>query len=311
MEHKILYYLDKIKRIQEGEFVPPVTCEIDTSNLCPLDCSFCMYKKYIKASRAVMSMDVYLRLVYELKRLGTRSITFTGGGEPLTNPNFNTFVEIASELGFELGLITNGVYLDKVSDLEAFKFIRVSLDASDSQTYEKVKGVDLFDKVIKNIKHAVKLNDTVGISYVVGPDNDERLEYAQQLANDLGVRYIQFKPASINREIFKFKLPEEDDKTIHTPRYKMNERLPCQIAQLIGIVTADGGVYYCCQHRGELSFYMGSLSQESFETLWRRRFEFKNFHIKQCPSCRYMNYAKYYKNLMKEGDLFVDHRNFL
>lgn len=311
MDEKITFYLEEIKQIKNQEFIPPVTCEIDISNKCSLDCKFCMCSKYIKNSRVDMTMENYLRLIYDLKRIGTRSITFTGGGEPLENPLFNKFIDIAFDLQFEVGLITNGMFLDKVQKLSKFKFIRVSLDASDSETYKIVKGVDCFDKVVENIKNALKQNKTVGISYIVGPDNNTRLVDAQTLADTLGVIFIQFKPAYINNEAFKFKMPKQEETTMKTYRYKTGERLPCQIAHLVGIVTADGGVYYCSHHRGEPQFYIGSISQESFESLWTKRLHYKNFAIKQCPPCRYANYARYLKELTSKGELFFDHRHFL
>lgn len=311
MEEKIVYYLNEIKKLENGEFVPPVTCEIDPSNACPLDCNFCMFEKYRKESNIHMSMENYLRLVYDLNRIGTKSITFTGGGEPIANPNFNKMVDIACDLGFEVGLVTNGVLLDKVNRPSRFKFIRVSLDASDAETYKLVKGADYFDKVIHNITEALKQNPTVGISYVVGPDNDKNLKIAQTMAHDLGVAYIQFKPAYINGDIYNFRMPNQTDETIKTKRYKLREKLPCLIAHLVGVVTADGSVYYCCQHRGKMNFYLGSIAQEQFSEIWKRRLGHKNFDTRQCPMCRYGNYSKYLKELLQQGDLFFEHKNFL
>ena len=312
MEQKIYYYLDQIKKIQQGEFVPPVTVEIDPSNACPADCSFCMFQDYIKSARVHLKWDLYLKLIYELKHLEIKSITFTGGGEPLANPKFNEMVQVAHDLGFEIGLVTNGILLEMLKKPEYFKFIRVSLDASDAEMYTKVKGVDAFDRVIKNIENTLKKNPTVGISYVVGPDNNYNLDVAQQIADDLKVVYIQFKPCHIGNEIFTdYKLPEKYETTIITPRYKIRDLLPCAIAHLVGIVTADGGVYYCCHGRGKLNYRIGSIGHETFESLWRQRLEYKNIAIRQCPPCRYANYARAVKELLKEGDYFFEHRNFI
>ena len=311
MEEKILYYLNEIKKLQNKEFVPPVTCEIDPSNACPLNCGFCMFKKYLDQSNVHMSMENYLRLIYDLHRIGTKSITFTGGGEPLMNPNFNKFVDIAEDLGFEMGLVTNGVLLEKLNRPNRFKFIRVSLDASDSTTYINVKGADYFDKVIENVKNTLKQNPTVGLSYVVCPENEKGIVEAQNLANQLGVAYIQIKPAYLDGKIYKFKKPGDTEETIETKRYKLRSKLPCLLAHLVGIVTADGGVYYCCQHRGIPNFYLGSIAQEQFSTIWQRRLNHNNFSLSQCPMCRYANYAKYLSETLSKGDLFFEHKNFL
>ena len=36
MDNKIYYYLDQIEKLNKGEFVAPVSCEIDPSNSCNL-----------------------------------------------------------------------------------------------------------------------------------------------------------------------------------------------------------------------------------------------------------------------------------
>ncbi len=313
MENKIYYYLDQLKLIEKGEFVPPVTCEIDPSNACPADCNFCMFSDYIKTSRVHLKWDLYIKLIYELKHIGTKSVTFTGGGEPLANPRFNDMVQLAHDLGFEIGLITNGILLDKLARPNYFKFIRVSLDASDAEMYKKVKGVDQFNFVLNNIKNILPENPNLGISYVVTPDNRDGLQEAQDIADKMEVAYIQFKPSYINGGIYQeWRMPEvTSQSTIKTPRYKITDRLPCNIAHLVGVVTADGGVYYCCQGRGRMNYRIGSIGQESFESLWRQRLTHKNISTRQCPPCRYGNYAKVVKELLKEGDYFFEQKLFL
>ena len=140
MENKVIYYMNEILDIKEGKDAYPVTCEIDPSNVCNLNCSFCMYAKYLKRNREVLPWEVYRNLITELKILGVKSITMTGGGEPLMNPRFNNMVSKAYSLGFKIGLITNGTFLHEVKNLDQFEFIRISLDAYDENSYYKIKG---------------------------------------------------------------------------------------------------------------------------------------------------------------------------
>lgn len=312
MDNKIYYYLDQVEKLIQGEFVPPVTCEIDPSNKCMLDCNFCMFENYRDCSREDLPWEIYQNLIHDLKNLGTRSITFTGGGEPLMHPQFNQMIGAALTLGFQVGLVTNGVKLDRIENPNDFLFIRISLDAHNAKDYKAVKGVDLFDRVINNIKAAVASGSTVGLSYVVGPDNNKNLEKAEKLAEELGVSYIQIKPAYMNdkREIFTdFEYPDGRP-IIGTKRYIPKDTMPCTIAALVGIVGADSNVYYCCQHRGVDKFKLGSLIDNSFSDLWKKRLAMKP-NITFCPMCRYMNYTKAYKEILENGDLFFQHRYFL
>jgi MoaA/NifB/PqqE/SkfB family radical SAM enzyme len=313
MDEKIYYYLGQVDKLLNGEFVPPITCEIDPSNNCMLNCNFCMYSNYLRESDAKnVNLDywVYRRLIRELRELGTLSITFTGGGEPLMHPKINEMILDALIEQFEIGLVTNGVLLDKITNLDKFKFIRISIDSYNAKMYKVVKGKNNFDRVIENTKLALTKNPTVGWSYVINEQNNKDLEKAEQLAEDIGVTYIQFKPAYINGEVFKdYKLPDKKV-SIKTERYIAKDKLPCVIASLIGVVGADANVYFCCQMRGQEAFKLGSLYDENFGDIWKRRVNITP-DVSSCPMCRYMNYAKAYKEIVERGTLFFQHKNFL
>ncbi len=310
MNNKIYYYLDQVEKLEKGEFVPPITAEIDPSNKCMLKCDFCMFEQYRSNKNSILPWSIYQNVLGDLRELGVKSITFTGGGEPLTNPRFNQMVGAALMLGFEVGLVTNGVLLNKVENIEEFKFIRVSLDAHNREDYVNLKGVDYFNTVLENVTTALKRNKLIGLSYVVCDKNNRDLHKAEELANSLGVAYLQIKPAYLSGEIFKdFEYPDGRP-VIGTKRYMPEDNTPCTIAALVGIVGADSHVYYCCQHRGVNRFDLGSLKKHSFTELWKKRLLLKP-KVSMCPPCRYMNYTRAYKKILEDGDLFFQHRYFL
>lgn len=311
MDNKIYYYLDQVEKLNRGEFVAPISCEIDPSNACNLKCDFCMWGDWRKDHHEHLDLDQYISAVGDLSKMGTKSITFTGGGEPLLNPNYNTMAKMAKSLGFQIGLVTNGVSLDKVENVEDYLFIRVSLDAHNREDYQRVKGADKFDRVIKNIKEALKRNKIIGVSYVVGPHNNKDLYKAEDLANELGAAYLQIKPSYINDrgEIFTdFEYP--DGRSIGTKRYLPEDNVPCTIAALVGIIGANGDIYYCCQGRGVDRLTLGNLKDKSFKEIWKERLALRP-NVSLCPMCRYMNYTKAYKEILENGDLFFQHRYFL
>lgn len=311
MENKIYYYLDQIEKLRKGEFVPPISCEIDPSNNCNLKCNFCMFGKWRETHHENLDLNLYIEAIGSLHKMGTASITFTGGGEPLMNPYYNIMANIAKKLGFQIGLITNGVLLNKVENIEDYSFIRVSLDAYNREDYKKVKGADQFDHVLQNIIEALKINNAIGISYVVGPHNNKDLYKAETLSDKLGAAYIQIKPSYINNsgEIFTdFDYP--GGKSIETRRYLPEDNIPCTIAGLVGIIGANGDVYYCCQGRGVKRLTLGNLKEKSFERIWAERLELRP-DISLCPMCRYMNYTQAYKEILQAGNLFFKHRYFL
>jgi MoaA/NifB/PqqE/SkfB family radical SAM enzyme len=312
MDNKIYYYLDQVEKLERGEFVSPITCEIDPSNACNLKCGFCMFGDWRANHSEHLELDMYISLIGELHQMGTKSITFTGGGEPLMNKDFNLMAKVAKSLGFQIGLVTNGVLLDRIERPEDFLFIRVSLDAYNAEDYKKVKGMDLFDRVLRNITETLKRNKIIGLSYVVGPDNNKELHKAEELANELGVSYIQIKPSYMNdrKEIFTdFEYPDGRP-VIGTQRYLPEDNVPCNIAALVAIVGANGDVYYCCQGRGIDRLTLGNLKDKTLKEMWTERLSLKP-NVSLCPMCRYMNYTKAYKSILEDGDLFFQHRYFL
>lgn len=309
MEHKIYYYMDRIEIIRNGKYVPPITCEIDSSCACQLSCRFCIDAPYLKTNGKHLDWLIYLNLIVNLALQRVKSITFTGGGEPLMHPRFNDMVDVALAAGLEIGLITNGINLHKVRNLNRLKFIRVSLDASNARMYKKVKGVAFFDQVISNIRLAIEQNQTVGISYVVCEENCWDLDKVAALAKELGAAYIQFKPAILNGSLFTNYVAPDGHQVIKTGRYRGNG-MACTIAHLVGVVGATGDVYYCCQHRGQEDFKLGNLNDEPFSEIWLRRIDMKP-NIKNCHYCRYMSYAREYEALLARSTLFFEHRSFL
>ncbi len=310
MEKKIYYYLDKVEAAEKGEVVYPISCEIDPSNMCQCECSFCMFAKYRKENKAFLDWDIYRQLLKDLLAVGTKSITFTGGGEPLTHPKFTAMADMALLAGFEIGLVTNGIGLNKILYPCDYKFIRVSLDAHNSETYTKIKGAVNFHAVLFNIAGAIHKEATVGLSYVVCEENKGGIKEAQTLATELGASYIQFKPAWNNGSIYKDYQIDGAETTIKTSRYLADSTLPCAIAGLVGVVGATGDVFYCCQHRGKERYKLGSLKEKSFVDIWSSRKDLVP-NIEKCPTCRYMTYAKSYRNLIDNGTMFFKHKNFL
>ena len=308
MHRKVIPYLDKIENILEGRFEPPLSCEIDPSNKCQNNCDFCMYADYRNEHPVDLDFGVYLDLIHDLRKMGTRSITFTGGGEPMMHPQFREMVLAAQD--FELGLTTNGVYLDHLPDIiNMFKFVRISLDAATSETYKAMKGTNFFERVVENAKRTVRMKRdmVLGLSYVISKGNEHEIEAAQKLADDIGVDYIQIKPAYQKYDL-ECKIPK-GDKSFILKRYSSSGRLPCAIAHLVGIVGADENVYFCCQGRGREDFVVGDLARDSFLEIWKRR-------MKMRPSCgvmtcRYMNYAKGYEMYGTQKHTVLRHHNFL
>lgn len=315
MNRKVFTYLREIDALVAGKYVPPVTYEIDLSNRCQNRCYFCMFEKFLQENREFISLEDGRQLIKEIAEANGKSITFTGGGEPLTNPHFAEISDLALSLGLRLGLVTNGIALpDHIDILKGFDFVRVSLDAATTDTWEKIKGNRWFNRSIRGIKELVALEDgpDVGISFIILEENKHEIPAIKALAKELDVKYLQIKPDI--RQPPELLDQSDEKRVVITERYVANvgdAKYACAIAGLVGQVTADLDMYYCCQHRGKPEFKVGSLKDQTLEQIQRGRVDFVP-DISKCVTCRYMNYALGYK-AVKDADkwIFLRHKEFL
>lgn len=125
---KLLKHLDKLKLIQDGKPPSPVMAHISLINACNLTCSFCCFANRDLSEK--LSKEKVKQALNSFKKIGVTGVEFTGGGEPTIHPDFHEIVQYAHELGFKLGLCTNGKLLGTRIGKEIvklFSWIRLGL----------------------------------------------------------------------------------------------------------------------------------------------------------------------------------------
>lgn len=86
---------------------------IETTNICNLDCSFC-----IKTERDKLTMDERsFRLIAEEASEFTDHVCFHLMGEPLLNGSIGEFLAICLELGLKVNLATNGTLIRRRAEV--------------------------------------------------------------------------------------------------------------------------------------------------------------------------------------------------
>ena len=119
--------------------------------------SRCVTCDYWRHGRADMTFNAVQRLLPNLARLDTRAVLLSGG-EPLLNPDWERIAHALRDRGLKVWLLTSGLSLGKYARRAAnvFDAITVSLDGTDRQTYQAIRGLDAFDKVCEGIRAAKK-----------------------------------------------------------------------------------------------------------------------------------------------------------
>ncbi|MBF0232540.1 MAG: radical SAM protein [Desulfamplus sp.] len=341
---KILKHLDRVNEWMRGDNPPPITVEIDMTNVCNHACPECVAGFVRTFDKSFLSSRLAERIIKELAEFGIRGLIFTGGGEPLCHKNTIDMVSLAQSLGLDVGFITNGQLLnDDINRvlLEKCVWIRVSLDAATPETFSKVHGVPLesFVKVLDNIrrlaqmKQQLKSNTTVGVGFLTDHDTVEEMEPAAALCRDLQVDYLQYRPMQIHKkEKIEYRLTDVTDRikrcfcygsTTYNILYSkhkydmMKEKNygryynKCYGQQFATVITATGKMYICCHLRGYDKYEIGDLSQQSFQEIWnsiQRREVFQNVDFEDCiPLCR----DNTFNQILWDIKSPVNHVNFL
>jgi MoaA/NifB/PqqE/SkfB family radical SAM enzyme len=137
-----------------------------------------------------------------------KSIDFSGGGEPLLQPELPERIAEAKAAGCETGFLSNGLLLDRArlqQLLEAgVDWICISIDGADARMYEKIRIGSNFERVCGNVTNIAE--ERTGnvpktmINFVLMDLNIHQMEEIVRLTARLGVDQINFKQCDVIRD---------------------------------------------------------------------------------------------------------------
>ncbi|MDI6781435.1 MAG: radical SAM protein [bacterium] len=188
----------------------PVHLIIEPTTFCPLKCRMCKREKYV-ASPSHMSFEGFKRIFDQIRPL---RLTLSGLGESLVNPALVDMISYANKNGAQVSttssLALSGINMEQLV-VSGLKRLKVSLDAADAQTYQHIRGLDLFDRVVDNIRTIVALKQKKNtfaarmdsslpylcLQVVIQSKNVFQLSQIVELAHDLGVNTVSFRPVGL------------------------------------------------------------------------------------------------------------------
>ncbi len=317
---KILRHHNRVKEFFETGKSRPITVEFDMSNFCNHNCPYCFGYYLRKENQAMMSRKEAFDILDQIREADAKAVTFTGGGDPLTNKITPESIEYAHNLGMDVALITNGLALTKEISERLVKictWIRISVDADSPETYKKTHGVSSkhWHQMIQNTKVLVsskkntKSDCTIGIGYLTMPEtlDKQKMINFTKMFKEIGVDYVQFRPImprwddpkdiheDDSLELIKECLKYADDNfdvLYSKPKYALlklskdrwRPYKECLGANFAPTVCADKKMYVCCHHRGIKKYELGDLSKQSFKEIWSTRQKvFDKIDFKDCP----------------------------
>jgi Fe-coproporphyrin III synthase len=166
--------------------------------------SRCVTCDYWRNGKDDMSLETVERLLPSLEELQTR-IVLLSGGEPLINPEWPAITRLLRGRGLKVWLLTSGLSLAKHARqaAELFDAITVSMDGTDRQTYQAIRGLDAFEKVCEGIRSAAAHGIRPGLRVTLQRANYRQLPRFVTLAKELGARDVSFLAVDVaNPHVF-------------------------------------------------------------------------------------------------------------
>ncbi|HPM76126.1 MAG TPA: radical SAM protein [bacterium] len=325
-QFKIFNHIDRVWAILRGELAPPVTLEIDPTNVCNHNCIWCIDSRHRETNKSVLPRELALQALSDARAMGVHSLVVKGGGEPLVYPHIVELLQHAKDIGLEVGIITNGERLLEHQDIirRTCSWVRVSLDAGSAETHNNVHRPAnplAYERIWQGIE-ALSADVLCGVIYIIHPETFHEMPIAAKRARATGCRYIGFKRVVADSELFDTEMYMTIDANYVFAKHNyetenfsvMGFRIynfskgpkgrPYELClghHLVGILCANGTLYACCSTRGIEEYAIGNIHEQRLPDIWQgaRRREVlakitagKCKHI--CPGhTSYMRYDHY------------------
>jgi MoaA/NifB/PqqE/SkfB family radical SAM enzyme len=198
--YKWATHMDKLESIARGEDVYPVTVELDLVSYCNHNCGWCVDPKHMNHS---LERSFVSELLEELKDLGIEGIVFKGGGEGTLHPDYTEILEETRELGFEVGIVTNGSRLLELYGpiTKNTSYVRISVDGPTQEYHRRIHRSNDFDDIVTGARKMIDLrgqqgqrHPIVGLSFAMDYSLIDLIGEAIKLGDDVGANYVLFRP---------------------------------------------------------------------------------------------------------------------
>lgn len=257
---------------------------IETTNLCNLNCDFCIKNR---RKKEIMTIQNFKIILSKIKNY-TNYIYLHILGEPLLNPKLNEFILLASNEGFNINITTNGYLIDKIKDNKNIRQVNISLHSFDVKYNVELKKYlnNIFDSVEELIK-----NDTY-VSLRLWVKN----KYSEDIINEVNNYYEVniTKNTKIKENLFfnfekQFIWPD-----LNNSYY--NESGKCYgLTDHIGILV-DGTIVPCCLDTLGI-INLGNIFKEEIDEILNKKTVikmiegFKN-NKKEMELCKHCNFLE-------------------
>jgi radical SAM protein with 4Fe4S-binding SPASM domain len=171
------------------------TAQIEVLANCNFKCRHC--SNAVQPKEKYILPDQFSIIMDQLCWCGVKTVVLSGG-EPTIHPEIKKLISCSAAKQVDIQLNTNGYllcdYLNFLKDYKNMVSIQVSLDGYDKDTFQYIRDVDAFDRVINSITQARMAGLKVIIKAILSRKTYQHyakfVELAQTLDADLSIGFM-------------------------------------------------------------------------------------------------------------------------
>ncbi|MFI4997771.1 MAG: radical SAM/SPASM domain-containing protein [Hyphomicrobiales bacterium] len=180
----------------------PVCLYLEVTNRCNLPCTTCPRTYEELEPEKDMSWDLFTSIVGEFASV--KRVVLHGVGEPMMVKELPHMVAYLKARGVYVLFNTNGTLLKVKKSRELIEAgldeLRVSLDAAEAGAYAKIRGRDMFDAILRNLRGFLALKQEMGVEHprvslwLTGlKETIEQLPAFVRVAHEVGVKEVHLQ----------------------------------------------------------------------------------------------------------------------
>ncbi|NQT89945.1 MAG: radical SAM protein [Candidatus Omnitrophica bacterium] len=169
----------------------PLAVSWSLTHRCNQKCLYCGISNH---SCAELDTQKILNMIEDLRNMGMRWVSFTGG-EPLLREDLGQIAAFSKARGLYVSISTNGrLVSERLNDLLCVDRVKLSLDGP-RDIQDTIKGEGSFDKVMEAIELCKKNKIPLCLECVLSRYNIKSIDYLLRFASERGLKVI-FQPAT-------------------------------------------------------------------------------------------------------------------
>ena len=186
------------------EPIPIEIVHLDPVAACNCSCEACIEKE-MRKKNSFLSLATCSRILLQLVDIGCKRVNFYGG-EPTLHPEFPQLLGVASKLGFEGLLVTNGTMLMEnavrkpIVEAGGRFQVRVSIDGDSTDVHASHHGIDpgkgFFEKVRQGATDIIAEGVPLTVSFLLYRDSVRELSSACEFWRSRGAKAIVLRPVT-------------------------------------------------------------------------------------------------------------------